>query len=249
MLAGTRVRLSHRRGTSGRGCYLGMDLEIFLRRFAGAALFLRMGRTILRAQCMTPSKGTSILLPRLVLPPQNRGRSAAPISCATTRVTGPGGGTAADGFLGRAITDHGTRIGRTRGECGRIVGVREGCRMVGIELPILAMRTPIPHHRRQKGIGRFWCAVRNRTVSTSRKSIHIRQERGGMLMGTHERAGVPWSLGEYPLGLRAGSAAPNDLERIALQPGSRVCAFSCARRHCPSEGGQRTLHIPSGWPR
>jgi len=44
--------------------------------------------------------------------------------------------------------------------------------------------------------------------------IYIRQERGGMLMGTYERAGVPWSEITTPWDF-GQDLLPNDLERIA----------------------------------
>jgi dimethylglycine dehydrogenase len=44
--------------------------------------------------------------------------------------------------------------------------------------------------------------------------IYTRQERGGMLLGTYERAGVPWSPLTTPWDF-AQSLLPNDLERIA----------------------------------
>src|SRR6202158_1939799 len=44
--------------------------------------------------------------------------------------------------------------------------------------------------------------------------IYIRQERGGMLMGTYERAGVPWSALTTPWDF-GQDLLPNDLERIA----------------------------------
>jgi dimethylglycine dehydrogenase len=44
--------------------------------------------------------------------------------------------------------------------------------------------------------------------------IYIRQERGGMLMGTYERAGVPWSEKTTPWDF-GQDLLPNDLERIA----------------------------------
>src|SRR6202047_2489854 len=44
--------------------------------------------------------------------------------------------------------------------------------------------------------------------------IYIRQERGGMLMGTYERAGVPWSPVTTPWDF-GQDLLPNDLDRIA----------------------------------
>ena len=44
--------------------------------------------------------------------------------------------------------------------------------------------------------------------------IYMRQERGGVLLGTYERAGVPWSPRTTPWDF-GQDLLPNDLERIA----------------------------------
>ena len=44
--------------------------------------------------------------------------------------------------------------------------------------------------------------------------IYTRQERGGVLLGTYERAGVPWSEKETPWDF-GQNLLPNDLDRIA----------------------------------
>src|SRR6201999_3208367 len=48
--------------------------------------------------------------------------------------------------------------------------------------------------------------------------IYLRQEQGGMLMGTYERAGVPWSPTQTPWDF-GQNLLPNDLERIAARLG------------------------------
>jgi dimethylglycine dehydrogenase len=88
---------------------------------------------------------------------------------------------------------------------------REVGRMVGLELPILAMEhqylitEDIPALKGQKE--QLHCI-------DFEGEIYTRQERGGMLLGTYERAGVPWSPRETPWDFTQ-SLLPNDLERIA----------------------------------
>src|SRR2546430_1358620 len=67
---------------------------------------------------------------------------------------------------------------------------REMGRMVGLELPILAMQhqylitEDLPALKGQKEL---------LTCIDFEGEIYTRQERGGVLLGTYERAGVPWS--------------------------------------------------------
>jgi len=88
---------------------------------------------------------------------------------------------------------------------------REVGRMVGLELPILAMEhqylitEDLPEFKGQKE--QLHCI-------DFEGEIYMRQERGGMLMGTYERAGVPWSPRVTPWDF-GQDLLPNDLERIA----------------------------------
>ncbi len=63
-----------------------------------------------------------------------------------------------------------------------------------------------------------------------------------MLMGTYERAGVPWSPLTHSLGLRPGSAAQRSGAHRA-QPGGRLRAFSGAGRRRHQESGERAVHL------
>ncbi|MEM8625920.1 MAG: FAD-dependent oxidoreductase [Pseudomonadota bacterium] len=93
---------------------------------------------------------------------------------------------------------------------------REVGRMVGLELPLLAME-----HMYLLTEDMPEVAEVNRT--TGQEVLHavdfdgelyLRQERGGMLMGTYERAGVPWSENETPWDFGHELLQP-DLDRIA----------------------------------
>src|ERR1700676_795183 len=88
---------------------------------------------------------------------------------------------------------------------------REVGRMVGLELPVLAMEhqylitEDLPEFAGQKD--QLHCIDFD-------GEIYMRQERGGMLVGTYERAGVPWSPRTTPWDF-GQDLLPNDLERIA----------------------------------
>src|ERR1700686_467293 len=88
---------------------------------------------------------------------------------------------------------------------------REVGRMVGLELPVLAMEhqylitEDLPEFAGQKD--QLHCI-------DFEGEIYMRQERGGMLIGTYERAGVPWSPRTTPWDF-GQDLLPNDLERIA----------------------------------
>jgi dimethylglycine dehydrogenase len=88
---------------------------------------------------------------------------------------------------------------------------REVGRMVGLELPVLAMEhqylitEDLPEFAGQKD--QLHCI-------DFEGEIYMRQERGGMLVGTYERAGVPWSARSTPWDF-GQDLLPNDLDRIA----------------------------------
>ncbi|MEA3183320.1 MAG: dimethylglycine dehydrogenase [Gammaproteobacteria bacterium] len=111
------------------------------------------------------------------------------------------------------ITDHGNVHAEHVVNAGGL-WAREVGRMVGLELPILAMEhqylitekipslAPRPGYKEQLHCIDF------------EGEIYLREERGGMLIGTYERAGVPWSPTETPWDF-GQNLLPNDLDRIA----------------------------------
>jgi len=93
---------------------------------------------------------------------------------------------------------------------------REVGRMVGLELPVLAME-------HMYLITEDMPEVEEINQSTGKEVLHIvdpdgelylRQERKGMLMGTYEKAGVPWSPKETPWDF-GHELLQEDLDRIA----------------------------------
>ena len=72
---------------------------------------------------------------------------------------------------------------------------REVGRMVGLELPILAMEH---QYLITEDLPEFVDQKEQFHVIDFEGEIYMRQERGGMLIGTYERAGVPWSTKNTP---------------------------------------------------
>ena len=108
------------------------------------------------------------------------------------------------------VTDHGTVHAEHVVNAGGL-WAREVGRFVGLELPILAMEhqylitDDLPELKGQKELLH---------VIDFEAEIYMRQERGGMLLGTYERAGVPWSPQTTPWDF-GQDLLPQDLERIA----------------------------------
>src|SRR6185436_16897151 len=88
---------------------------------------------------------------------------------------------------------------------------REVGRMVGLELPVLAMEhqyfitEDLPELKGQKELLH---------VIDFEAEVYMRQERQGLLLGTYERAGVPWSPRVTPWDF-GQDLLPNDLDRLA----------------------------------
>jgi dimethylglycine dehydrogenase len=89
---------------------------------------------------------------------------------------------------------------------------REVGRMVGLELPLLAMEHQYIVTEEIPEVAASPTEMLH--VVDFDGEIYMRQEGKGMLMGTYERAGVPWSERETPWNF-GHELLPNDLERIA----------------------------------
>ena len=205
MLAGTRERLDWLKMAKARGRYLGMELEIISVDEA-ARLFPLMNKEHFVGALYDPIEGH--VDPYGVT---HAYAKAAQLGGAQvvrhTRVTDLR--ARADGSWD-LITDHGNVHAEHVVNAGGL-WAREVGRMVGLELPILAMEhqylitEDIPALKGQKE--QLHCI-------DFEGEIYTRQERGGMLLGTYERAGVPWSPRQTPWDFTQ-SLLPNDLERIA----------------------------------
>lgn len=93
---------------------------------------------------------------------------------------------------------------------------REVGRMVGLELPVLAMEHMYLLTEDMPEVKAINEASGKEVIHAIdfEGELYLRQERGGMLMGTYERAGVPWSERETPWNFDKELLEP-DLDRIA----------------------------------
>ncbi len=205
MLAGTRERLDWLKMAKARGRYLGMDLEIISVDEA-AKLFPLMEKKHFTGAMYDPIEGH--VDPYGVTHAYAKSAQIGGADIVRhTRVTDlkprPDGSW-------DVITDHGNVHAEHVVNAGGL-WAREVGRMVGIELPILAME----HQYLITGdMAELAGKPEQLHAIDFEGEIYLRQERGGMLMGTYERAGVPWSPVTTPWDF-GQDLLPNDLERIA----------------------------------
>lgn len=205
MLAGTKARMDWLVGAVAKGSYLGMGASLISMdeahrllplidksRFVGAVWDPLDGHvdpygvTHAYAKCATMAGATI--------------HRDTKVEALTPR---PDGGW-------NVITDQGTIIAEHVVNAGGL-WAREVGRMVGIELPVLAMEhqylitEDVPHllpdHELPHAID-------------FEGEIYLRQERQGVLLGTYERNGIPWSARSTPWDFKAELLVP-DLDRIA----------------------------------
>ena len=229
-LAGTKERLDWLKMARARGRYLGMDLEILSIEEA-AKMYPFIEKQHFVGAMFDPVEGH--------LDPW--GVTNAYAKCATmagaeinrfTRVVDlqlrPDGAW-------DVISDKGSIVAEHVVNCGGL-WAREVGRMVGIELPILAMEH---HYLITEDIpGVIDPKVDKFHVIDFEGEIYMRQEGGGMLIGTYEQACQPWSERETPWDF-GQNLLPNDLDRIAP-------SLETAFRHFPKLGAVGIRKVVNG---
>ena len=205
MLAGTRERLDWLKMAKARGRYLKMELEI-LSVDEAAKLFPLMDKRHFVGGMYDPIEGH--VDPYGVTHAYAKSAQIGGAEIVRhTRVTDLK--ARSDGTWD-VITDQGNvRAEHVVNAAG--LWAREVGRMVGLELPVLAME----HQYLITGDMPELAGRKEQLHAIDFEGeIYLRQERGGMLMGTYERAGVPWSPLQTPWDF-GQDLLPNDLERIA----------------------------------
>jgi dimethylglycine dehydrogenase len=205
MLAGTRERLDWLKMAKARGRYLGMDLEIISADEA-EKLFPLMDKRHFIGAMYDPIEGH--VDPYGVTHAYAKSAQIGGAEIARhTRVKDlkqrPDGSWDVITDQGNVHAEH---VVNAAGLWAREVG-----RLVGIELPILAME----HQYLITGdMPQLLGKKEQLHCIDFEGELYTRQERGGMLLGTYEKAGVPWSPVETPWDF-GQDLLPNDLERIA----------------------------------
>jgi len=206
MLAGTPERLDWLKLAHARGRYLGMETE-FVSVDEAAQLFPLMDKRYFVGALYDPIEGH--VDPSGVT---HAYAKAARIQGAEiyrfTRVTGliprPDGTWEIVTDKGNLVAEH---VVNAAGLWGREVG-----HMAGLELPVLAMEH---QYLVTEEIPEVKSAAKEMLhVIDFEGEIYMRQEGAGMLMGTYERAGVPWSERTTPWDF-SHELLPPDLDRIA----------------------------------
>ena len=206
MLAGTKERLDWLKLVRGRGRYLGMQTE-FVSVDEAARLFPIMDKRYFVGALYDPIEGhgdPSGVTHAYAKAARVQGAEIYRFTRVTDLKPRPEGGW-------EVITDQGSLVAEHVVNAGGL-WAREVGRMVGLELPILAME-----HQ-------YLITEEIPEVAASEKEmlhaidfegeIYMRQEGKGMLMGTYERAGVPWSERTTPWNF-SHELLPPDLDRIA----------------------------------
>ncbi len=206
VLAGTPERMDWLKMAQARGRYLGLDAEIVSMDEAARRMPLIDKKHFIGAM-FDPMEGH--------LDPS--GTTHAYARAATKQGAEIYRKTKVESLAQRSdgswdvVTDQGNLVAEHVVNCGGL-WAREVGRMVGLELPVLAMEhhylitEDIPH-------------LLNKDAELPHcidfeAEIYLRQERQGVLLGTYERDGVPWSPKTTPWGFSAELLAP-DLDRIA----------------------------------
>jgi len=205
LLAGSRERMDWLKMTQARGRYLGMELELLTaqeiskiyplmdpKHFLGGILDPIEGHIDPSGVTLAYAKsaqlgGAEIVRQTRVTDMQQRSDGSWDLSTTQGKV-------------------HAEQVVNAGGLWARELG-----RMVGLELPVLAMEhqylitEDLPEFRGQPELLH---------AIDFEGEIYLRQERGGVLLGTYERAAVPWSPKVTPWDF-GQDLLPNDLERIA----------------------------------
>ena len=210
MLADTPERMDFLRLAHAKGRYLGMDTELITPSEA-KAMFPLMDETNFVGAMWDPVEGhldpsgTTIAYSKAAKKLGAEIVLRNPVKELTQD---------ADGTW-NVITEQGTVKAEHVVNCGGL-WAREVGRMVGVELPVLAMEhmylltEPMPEVEAfNKATGREMIGVLD-----FKGEIYTRQERNGILLGTYEKACKPWSPVNTPWDF-GHELLPPDLDRIA----------------------------------
>ena len=210
MLADTEVRMDFLRLTQARGRYLGMDLELITPSEA-QSLFPLLDPRCFVGGLYDPVEGhvdPSGVTHAYAISARLAGAEVHRNTAVTGLSQRPDGSWDVQTDVGTTI--HAEHVVNAAGLWAREVG-----RMVGIELPILAMEHMFLLTENMPEVAANMAATGKEMAMAMDfgGEIYIRQEGGGMLLGTYEQACVPWSPRETPWDFGAQLLKP-DLDRI-----------------------------------
>ncbi len=205
MLAGTPERLDWLKMVRARGRTLGMDLELVSAAEA-KRLFPLMDERHFVGALFDPVEGHVDpygVTHAYAKAAQKRGATIERHCRVTDLVLRPDGAWDVVTEAGTVRAEHVVNAG---GLWAREIG-----RMVGLELPVLAMEH---HYLITEDMPELVGQKEQLHCIDFEGEIYMRQERGGMLMGTYERNGQPWSERVTPWDF-GQNLLPDDLDRIS----------------------------------
>ncbi len=210
LLAATEARMDWLRGVVAKGRYLGIDLEEISASEAGELMPLLDPKEFVGAVRNTedghldPSGVTHAYA-----------KAARVLGASVERFTKVEDIVRRADGMWRVITDKGEIVSEHVVNAGGL-WAREVGRMVGLELPVLAMEHMYLITEDMPEV-----AAWNKKTGTEiihavdfDGELYLRQERGGMLMGTYEKANRPWSEYQTPWNFGHELLEP-DIDRIA----------------------------------
>jgi dimethylglycine dehydrogenase len=205
-LAGTPERMDFLKVACARARYLGLDMEM-LTIDEAAKLFPLLDKKHFVGALYNPLEGhvdPAGVTQAYAKAARDRGAEVYRFTRVTALEPRPDG-------TWNVVTDKGSLIAEHVVNAGGL-WAREVGRFVGLELPILAME----HQYVITGeISEVVASPKEMLhVIDFEGEIYMRQEGRGMLIGTYEKAGVPWAERETPWDF-THALLPNDLERIA----------------------------------
>ena len=205
-LAGTPERMDFLKLACARARYLGLDMEM-LTIDEAAKLFPLLDKKHFVGALYNPLEGhvdPAGVTQAYAKAARDRGAEVYRFTRVTALEPRPDG-------TWNVITDKGSLVAEHVVNAGGL-WAREVGRFVGLELPILAME----HQYVITGeIPEVVASPKEMLhVIDFEGEIYMRQEGRGMLIGTYEKAGVPWAVRETPWDF-IHALLPNDLERIA----------------------------------
>ncbi|KUM26042.1 glycine cleavage system protein T [Mesorhizobium loti] len=210
LLAATEARLDWLRGVVSKGRYLGIDLEVISAKEAAELMPLIDPKQFVGA---VRNKEDGHLDPSGVT--HAYAKAARKLGAEVERFTKVEDIVRRPDGLWRVITNKGEVVAEHVVNAGGL-WAREVGRMVGLELPVLAME-------HMYLITEDMPEVADWNKKTGTEIIHavdfdgelyLRQERGGMLMGTYEKANKVWSEFQTPWNFGHELLEP-DIDRIA----------------------------------
>ncbi|RVA27189.1 FAD-dependent oxidoreductase, partial [Mesorhizobium sp. M7A.F.Ca.CA.004.11.2.1] len=210
LLAATEARLDWLRGVVAKGRYLGIELEEISPNEAAALMPLLDPKQFVGA---VRNKEDGHLDPSGVT--HAYAKAARKLGAEVERFTKVEDIVRRPDGLWRVITNKGEVVAEHVVNAGGL-WAREVGRMVGLELPVLAMEHMYLITEDMPEVA-AWNAKTGTEIIHAVDfdgELYLRQERGGMLMGTYEKANKPWSEYQTPWNFGHELLEP-DIDRIA----------------------------------